>query len=47
VLFFSDVQLCTRHSGVDDCAAPPIFSRRLLARVRKSVPPLAVALGDP
>jgi hypothetical protein len=26
VLFFSDVLLCTRYSGVKDCAAPPIFS---------------------
>ena len=47
----SDVPFCTRHSGVKDIAAPPIFSAPQAAP-RKSVPPLAAqrprsAVPDP
>ena len=44
-LSLSDLLFCTRHSGVKDIAAPPIFSQRHEGAVRKSVPPLAGSTG--
>jgi len=50
-LSLSDVSLCTRHSGVKDCAAPPIFRRSPFGPSTENrflrLPPLAVAFRDP
>lgn len=49
-LFFSDFPFCTRHSGVKDCAVPPIFRRRLWASSENRLPrlpPPAAAFRDP
>lgn len=45
------VPLCTRHSGLKDCAVPPVFSRRPFGPSSENrllrLPPLAVAFRDP